>query len=242
MKTPQLIDSSQIKDSPIPGFLQPERWLPIIAVFALLAACSTPDPLDKLASEHPLLRGVVQAGDFKLVTLSKPLPTKIPQLRVYIGSDGRPWFKNQPTRDPTGTRSLAAELMLQDPLPALYLGRPCYHINPGNPPCEEALWTSGRYSHTVIEAMTRALQEIVRNHGVKQLTLVGYSGGGVVALLIAARLSAARLSAARLSAARLSAARLNANDVAPRRVFLYPCKNNRLAVASCGRRDHTVTQ
>jgi hypothetical protein len=191
MNTPQTIDSFSFKDSPKVGFPQLARWICGWAIFALLAGCAGPDPLDKLAGEHQLVRGVLQSGEFTLATLSKKLPAQLPELRVYIGSDGQPWQRQVPGVDPTGRHSLAAELMVQDPQPALYLGRPCYHTGAGNPPCESSLWTSGRYSQTVINTMAVALQEIIQTRGVKQLTLVGYSGGGVVALLAATRLERA---------------------------------------------------
>lgn len=135
---------------------------------------------------------MIRGDNFSLVTVARKLPQQAPRLRVYIGSDGRPWENREPASDPTGTRSLAAELMVHDPLPSLYLGRPCYHTVASNPACETSLWTSGRYSETVISAMTGALEAIIQRHSVEQLTLVGYSGGGTIALLIAARLTGAQ--------------------------------------------------
>lgn len=192
MTSAQLIVPSDFQHSPIQNFSQ-LRWL-ALAALALLVACANHDPLIQLADEHALQRSIVQSGHFTLTTLGKPLPQTVDKLRVYIGGDGRPWRGREPAGNPTGTRSLAVKLMVQDPLPAIYLGRPCYHAAAMTAPCAPRLWTSGRYSETVIATMVRALNELVERHQVRQLTLVGYSGGGAIALLCATRLTAAGLN------------------------------------------------
>jgi len=192
MITPQLIDSFIINTSPKRPSVQARRRICLAAVLALLLACSGPDPVDQLAAGPALQRSVIKSGDFTLATLSPTLPAQVHALRVYLGSDGRPWHIRHPTADPTGSRSLSAELMVQDYLPALYLGRPCYHGTAMRAPCEPGLWTSGRYSETVITAMAGALDQLIRRYCVRELTLVGYSGGGVLALLVGARLATDR--------------------------------------------------
>lgn len=79
-------------------------------------------------------------------------------------------------------------MMLADPLPTLYLGRPCYHGGAERPPCETRLWTSGRYSETVVDALAMAIDHIMRRYQPARLSLVGYSGGGTLAVLVASRL------------------------------------------------------
>lgn len=158
-------------------------------LFFSVLGCSSLDPLDRLATGG-LQRGAISAGEFSLATLGLPIPERAEQVRVYIGSDGRPWTGNRPAADPTGNRSLAAEMMLADPLPALYLGRPCYHGGAERPPCAARLWTSGRYSDTVVNALVTALEQIIQRYQPHRLSLVGYSGGGTLAVLVASRLPA----------------------------------------------------
>ena len=78
-------------------------------------------------------------------------------------------------------------MMTQDPTPAVYLQRPCYHSQYNVPPCEPYLWTHGRYSETVVSSLEAAIEALVAERRPSSLTLIGYSGGGVLAYLLAAR-------------------------------------------------------
>ena len=80
------------------------------------------------------------------------------------------------------------ELMLADPTPAIFLARPCYYLTEMPKHCSKDLWTSARYSEEVIEAMAEAVTQLHEKHASDTLTLIGYSGGGVLAMLTAARL------------------------------------------------------
>jgi len=111
-------------------------------------------------------------------------------LRVYLEGDGSPWIRGRRVaRDPTSRNPVALQLMLRDPGDALYLARPCYHRLDDSPPCDPRLWTSARYGEAVVESMTAALQRLLRDLGEhRTVTLVGYSGGGVLGMLLAQRL------------------------------------------------------
>ncbi len=173
----------------------------VIGVLAVcLAGCAGVDPVDALSKEPGMHMARLKAREFELVTLSHRLPNRIEQLRVYLGSDGRPWIDNRPAADPTGGRSLALELMLEDPQSALYLGRPCYHGGADLPPCEPSLWTSARYSEPVVAALVDALQQLAERHEAHELTLIGYSGGGTLAVLAASRLPSMKVSVVTLAA------------------------------------------
>jgi len=114
-----------------------------------------------------------------------------PLVHVYLEGDGRPFrTRHHPASDPSPRRALALELMMLDPTPSLYLGRPCYDGLAQAPACHTALWTSARYSETVIASMSAALAALRSRYGFRAVTLIGYSGGGVLASLIAERLPA----------------------------------------------------
>jgi len=78
--------------------------------------------------------------------------------------------------------------MARDTGPRLLLGRPCYHDElRENPSCTELVWTHERYSDTVVASMTAALRSYLSAHPHPAVVLVGYSGGGTLAWLMASR-------------------------------------------------------
>ena len=104
------------------------------------------------------------------------------RLHVYLEGDGTPWLSARPAPDPTPRTAVALGLMALDRNPSILLGRPCYHgLRP--PRCKPALWTSGRYSRTVVDAMASALSRVEA----RELVLIGHSGGGSLAMLLAPR-------------------------------------------------------
>lgn len=110
-------------------------------------------------------------------------------LRIYIEGDGHAW-KNRftPSRDPTPRDPITLKLALADSdSGAVYLARPCqYHPSPLQPPCGVHLWTSDRFSPQVVAATQQAIDRLKAKSRAEMLELVGFSGGGVVAALVAA--------------------------------------------------------
>lgn len=76
---------------------------------------------------------------------------------------------------------------MHSPAPAAYVTRPCYH-GLRSDKCNFEIWTGARYSSEVVESMVATVREAQRRAGAKQIALVGYSGGGALAVLIAERL------------------------------------------------------
>lgn len=114
-------------------------------------------------------------------------------LHVYIEGDGRPWLYGMlAATDPTPRNAYALALMARDPAPAIYLGRPCYfglHIEAN---CHERFWTSARYAPAVVDSMAAALRRLLEERERPDVVLVGYSGGGVLAVLLADRVPGVR--------------------------------------------------
>jgi pimeloyl-ACP methyl ester carboxylesterase len=108
-------------------------------------------------------------------------------LHIYLEGDGLPFLTtNRISSDPTPRNPLALRLLLRDPAPALYLGRPCYHGQAQAPGCNPRLWTQARYSEPVVASMAAGLQRVTGAN--RPLMLIGYSGGGTLAMLLAPRL------------------------------------------------------
>jgi pimeloyl-ACP methyl ester carboxylesterase len=168
-------------------------------VFACLAlqSCATPaGKLDKLAQVQGFDRGTIEAAGFKLrvyqnqaavAGLSAVGGESI--LHVYLEGDGSPWrHRTFIMADPTPRRPLMLELMKLDRQPAAYLGRPCYNGTSAEAPCQNTLWTSGRYSPAVIDSMAAGLRVLANRQHASELWLFGHSGGGTLAMLLADRL------------------------------------------------------
>ncbi|NOQ64757.1 MAG: hypothetical protein GQ582_09625 [Methyloprofundus sp.] len=108
-------------------------------------------------------------------------------LNVYLDGDGTPWIdKRWIATDPTPRNPLILELMAMDASPAVLLGRPCYYGLYASAACEPKFWTSHRYSREVVESMQEALSVWLKQHpSVHKVRFIGYSGGGVLAVLLA---------------------------------------------------------
>ncbi|MGI9326154.1 MAG: hypothetical protein ACR2PZ_13100 [Pseudomonadales bacterium] len=115
-------------------------------------------------------------------------PSK-PLLIVLIDGDGRAFIDRETVAsDPTAPRSelLKALSAMPSRSTLLFLGRPCYHQT-ADAQCHPRYWTTHRYSEAVVSSMAAALGKARTSE--LNLLLVGYSGGGVLATLLAERLA-----------------------------------------------------
>lgn len=110
------------------------------------------------------------------------------QLNIYLEGDGSPYIRNQYiASDPTSYKGLMLQLMSVDGSPSILLGRPCYHHNTVTRGCDDnKWWTSHRYSEDVVNSMTTAIESLASEY--EHLSLIGFSGGGSLAMLIGAQL------------------------------------------------------
>lgn len=110
---------------------------------------------------------------------------------VYIEGDGSLWTSPKEWDfDPTPKNPVALHLASKDKAEnVVYLGRPCQFndtLLDGKTPCGGDVWGKGRYGKDVIESYNTALNEIARRYDIEGFHLIGYSGGGAVASLLAA--------------------------------------------------------
>jgi pimeloyl-ACP methyl ester carboxylesterase len=170
-------------------------WAPVVTSL-LISACSTIpavseriDTTKQLAAQAGFRQLALSNAQFDLVVFSKPSRQVNPVLVIYIEGDGRAWkTASLPSDNPTPTNPIALRLAIQDPRPAVaYLARPCQFVALPSRGCSEKLWTSARFSPAVIETMNEAIEKLKQQYGASQLVLIGYSGGGAVATLVAAK-------------------------------------------------------
>ncbi len=162
--------------------------------FALLMACffmsachTTSHRQDFQAPTNSL---VVNA-QFKHLTFFQE--GKGERLHVYIEGDGRPFLNRfLIAKDPSPQNPLMLNLMMQDKSSSFYLGRPCYFTNSTpamqDTQCTPTFWTSARYSEAVVNSMIAALRQHLSTHPHQGISLIGHSGGGTLAVLMAARM------------------------------------------------------
>jgi pimeloyl-ACP methyl ester carboxylesterase len=153
------------------------------------AACSTPTQrIETEAQRAGFERSVVQGASFHHVVFARGSAQE-QALTVFLEGDGLPWVAGRvPASDPTPRDPLALHLAMQSSGAIAYVGRPCYQQIVDSQ-CSARSWTFDRYSDATIDSMTVAIASQMRAMGKQSVRLIGYSGGGVLAVLIAERLS-----------------------------------------------------
>lgn len=150
---------------------------------ASLAGCASTVDLHELSRSTSLKLETVRTPQYALQAMV-PAPGTYKHMRVYIEGDGHAWAtSSQPSTDPTPHISLMATFAAADRSPAAYLARPCQFVTSQG--CSVATWTSDRFSSNVMASMNAGLDSLKREFGVDQFELVGHSGGGAVALVLA---------------------------------------------------------
>lgn len=161
------------------------------AALSFLAGCATMDGRDYLRTEAPRA-GFVEvaagegAGRLQALLRGGPGDTLV----VYLEGDGAAWPSRwRPPTDPTPDGALVMELAAADPAGAVaYLGRPCQFLaDAALAACSPELWTRRRFAPEAVAAMDGGLDRLKAATGARRLRLIGHSGGGVMALLLAAR-------------------------------------------------------
>ena len=152
--------------------------------------CSSPEiKFSQQAKTFGFEKTIVQGPLFEHVVYIKHSTGNNDTLHIYLDGDGSAWINHRwISSNPTPRNTLVLRLMQQDEKTALYIGRPCYHGFSQAPQCTPKLWTSHRYSHTVLNSMLAAIHEMINQHKTRRIILIGYSGGGTLAVLLAEHL------------------------------------------------------
>jgi pimeloyl-ACP methyl ester carboxylesterase len=159
------------------------RYLVLLALLDVTACtASTQD----LARDEGWRHGSDKTSKFTLAAATSPMrPGKV--LWVYIEGDGLSYITpDLPSSDPTPKEPIALKLAMQQPGgPVAYLARPCQYGFKEH--CTKKYWTSARYAPEVVESINEAVGILKKETGASQVALAGYSGGGALAVLVAAR-------------------------------------------------------
>lgn len=171
------------------------RQTATLALSLLVGACTLAPPSagERLASANAIAqkRGWVETQldtwPFALASWGPPSDSA-ESLWIYIEGDGLAYLNAERiSDDPTPTEPLALELAAAQPNEvAVYLARPCQYLSQQKD-CSRAYWTQKRSAPEVLDAMNEAVDRLKAHYHTRRLTLVGYSGGGTLAALLAAR-------------------------------------------------------
>jgi len=164
----------------------------LLLLSLILVACSPkPDTMNALNADYSnnWVGHQIEAPSFLLTSFERVNVTSA-VANIYIEGDGRAWLnKRMPSLDPTPNNPVAFNLAQLDSADnVFYLARPCQYTKmTDGSACEQKYWTSHRFSLEIIDAIDDALDDIKRRYQITGFNLVGFSGGGNVAALLAAR-------------------------------------------------------
>ncbi len=162
----------------------------IASVLLLNVSCSTPaSKMHNYAISHNLKAITFHNTDIPLRSYTNTKKQEqIDTAYIYLEGDGQPWEKGLwPAEDPNSRNPIMLSLMSRSNKPSLYLARPCYGWEKMPKSCHTRLWTSGRYSEMVVHQLNLALTQYKKDYYIKRYIIIGHSGGGALAMLLAAR-------------------------------------------------------
>jgi pimeloyl-ACP methyl ester carboxylesterase len=147
----------------------------------------------RIAQRGGLAAAVVQGTQFRHEIFMNTAPRGA-VLFVFIDGDGSPWNRDgqEPAFDPTPHRPLALELAAGTPRSVIYVGRPCYFSVRSDAACTPSVWTAERYSAPVVASLAAVVNGFAADHGFGRVVLIGYSGGGALAVLMAPHIPSTR--------------------------------------------------
>lgn len=172
-------------------FRVPKGVLAVLAMVLLLGACAGAPTrhLQSVAVRQGLEESVEQSKRFSHRVFRNAQRLQRDTLNVYLEGDGMPWaLRYFVVSDPTPRWPMMLHLMARDESAAVYIGRPCYNGFAKEAGCDASLWTSARYSRTVVNSMVDIVAAELALTGASRVNLFGHSGGGALALLMAEKL------------------------------------------------------
>lgn len=180
---------------------QNHRFVLALLIF-LLSGCMSQNQSSKnkvnqtaesIAQSNNFTKQLIKTHTFTLTSFQKfstPHSTSHKAMTIYIEGDGRTWITRSKLSDnPTPKNPLALKLaVLDNSQNVAYLARPCqYTPHDLDQACNPLVWSDHRFSEKTVQSMNEAIEILKNTAKSKQIHLVGFSGGGAIAILIAAR-------------------------------------------------------
>ena len=177
------------------GILLLALRLTLFLVISVISGCTTLS----VEYRHTNAVEIATAASFRAISLNTAqfdlagfykvtAPLNAPAT-LYIEGDGYAWVNRYtPSSNPTPKNPLGLKFAtLDDSKNVLYLARPCqYRTITPQTNCSQKYWTSHRFAKEVVASYHQALDELKQRFDFMGFHLVGFSGGGTVATLLAA--------------------------------------------------------
>lgn len=143
---------------------------------------------DDIAAKAGFTKEYIKVDNFTLTTFQR-FNKLLDKLSIYIEGDGRAWEnKHRISDDPTPSNPVALKLAAIDPADNVaYIARPGQYSLSGLPECDSKYWSGSRFAPEVVESFNAAVNILKEKSGAKYVELIGYSGGGAIAVLVAAK-------------------------------------------------------
>lgn len=134
----------------------------------------------ELKNYAPFEVDVLETDPFQIFTLVKQ--TKQSRTaRIYIEGDGG---SKEPSYFPTPEYPLGFYLAKKDDADlVIYIARPCQYVQ--NKHCQETFWMDKRFSKETILSIDQALDQLKEQYQFSKIELIGFSGGGAMAVYLA---------------------------------------------------------
>ena len=167
-------------------------WRIFIALLAMVTqgcASHSPEAIAVAISERAQLRKAELKGGEFILRVYYRFDRPSSPLYIYLEGDGRAWLsKNRASRNPSPKNPIGLTLAAQQHKGnVLYIARPCQYVSfEKNPKCEFPYWTGKRFAPSVIDSLSSVIDIGKKRAGAEKLEIIGYSGGGAVAVLVAA--------------------------------------------------------
>jgi hypothetical protein len=132
---------------------------------------------------------IIHTSDYKIQSFYH-FSKKGGPLTIYVEGDGQAWLnRTEPSNNPTPRNPLALRLAAIDRGPnVMYLARPCQYVElKTEKHCSIPYWTHKRFAKKIILSINEAINIMVKRSKAKEINLIGYSGGGAVVAMIAAK-------------------------------------------------------
>jgi hypothetical protein len=161
-----------------------------LAIFALGGCIGTTYPYmrtetaQRIAAPAWMIKRDINASPF-LIRAYERIHDRGGVATVYIEGE-----ESETQSEATPLNPVALHLASKDKAEnVIYLARPCQYTGMLSPAekCDQKYWKEGRLSEEVIQSIDTALDEISKRYSITSFDLVGYSSGGAIASLIAAR-------------------------------------------------------